>query len=46
MKDLFTKYDSDKKGVQKEDLVKILQGLMKDECIIGKVPNLTEEEVS
>ena len=46
MKELFVKYDTDKKGVTKENLVKILQSLMKDECIIGKVPNLTDDEVS
>ena len=46
IKDLFIKYDTDKKGVTKENLVSILQALMKDECIIGKVPNLQPDEVS
>jgi hypothetical protein len=46
VKELFVKYDTDKKGVTKENLVEILHGLMKDECIIGKVPNLTDDEVS
>lgn len=46
VKELFVKHDTDKKGVTKEDLVEILKGLMKDECIIGKVPNLTDDEVS
>ena len=30
----------------KEDLVAMMDSLMKDECIIGKVPNLQPEEVS
>jgi len=46
IKDLFKKFDADKKGVTKENLVEILKSLMKDECIIGKVPNLQPEEVS
>lgn len=46
MKELFVKYDTEKKGVTKDNLVDILKGLMKDECIIGKVPNLTDDEVS
>jgi len=46
VKELFVKYDTEKKGVSKEVLVEIMGKLMKDECIIGKVPNLLEEEVS
>jgi len=34
-----------KTGVTKENLISIMESLMKDECIIGKVPDLTEEEV-
>lgn len=34
-----------KSGVTKEELNLIMQALMKDECIIGKVPNLEEDEV-
>ena len=46
IKDLFIKYDTEKKGVTKENLVSILKSLMDDECIIGKVPNLKPFEVS
>jgi len=31
--------------VTQDKLVLILKSLMKDECIIGKVPNLEESEV-
>ena len=46
IKDLFIKFDTEKKGISKENLVSILKSLMDDECIIGKVPNLQPEEVS
>lgn len=44
VKPLFKKHDPDKSGVSREALDKILACLMKDECIIGKVPNLLPEE--
>ena len=44
--DLWQKYDTDKKGVTKANLIEIMKALMEDECIIGKVPNLQEDEVS
>ena len=34
-----------KSGVTKENLFDIMDSLMKDECIIGKVPNLQEDEI-
>ena len=40
------KYDTDKKGVSKEKLIEMMEKLLKDECIIGKIPNLTENECS
>ena len=40
------KYDKDKKGISKNDLLEIMKALMEDECIIGKVPNLQNDEVS
>lgn len=46
IKDLFIKYDAEKQGILKENLVSILNSLMNDECIIGKVPNLQQHEVS
>ena len=46
VKEVFFKYDTDKTGVTTENLQKIMEALMKDECIIGKVPNLTEGEIT
>ena len=46
VKEVFFKYDTDKTGVTTENLQKIMEALMKDECIIGKVPNLTEGEIA
>jgi hypothetical protein len=46
VKELFAKYDAQKKGVTKEVLVEIMAKLINDECIIGKVPNLTKDEAS
>ena len=34
-----------KSGVTVDELKQIMSALMKDECIIGKVPNLKENEV-
>lgn len=45
IKDLWFSIDKEKKGLRKEDLVKIMGALMKDQCIIGKVPNLLESEI-
>ena len=46
VKESWANYDADMKtGVTKENLISIMESLMKDECIIGKVPDLTEEEV-
>lgn len=43
---MFQKYDEDMKtGVTKENLLDIMDSLMKDECIIGKVPNLEQDEI-
>ena len=45
VKESYKVHDSDfKQGVTKDQLKLILQALMKDDCIIGKVPNLSEEE--
>ena len=46
MKELFVKYDEGKQGVTKDQLLEMLRSLMKDECIIGKIPALTDEEVA
>ena len=46
VKEVFQKYDADmKQGVTKDNLLAIMDSLMKDECIIGKVPDLTEDEI-
>lgn len=43
---MFQKYDADmKSGVTKDELQLIMESLMKDECIIGKVPNLEMDEI-
>lgn len=47
VKELFIKFDPDMKaGVLKENLIEIMHSLMQDECIIGKIPNLQDDEVS
>ena len=46
VKEVFFKYDTDKTGITTENLQKVMEALMKDECIIGKVPNLTEGEIT
>lgn len=46
VKEIFAKYDTDKGGITKDKLILIMNSLMKDECIIGKVPNLQVDEVS
>ena len=45
MKKLFREYEKDKQGVTKDDLKNVLRRLREDECIIGKIPKLTDEEV-
>lgn len=46
VKEVFAIYDETMKaGVTKEELIEIMGKLMKDECIIGKVPALTDEEI-
>ena len=45
VKEVFFKHDKDKTGVTKENLVEIMESLMNDECIIGKVPNLQPHEI-
>jgi hypothetical protein len=35
-----------KLGILKENLIEIMHSLMQDECIIGKIPNLQDDEVS
>ena len=47
VKELFIKFDPDmKQGILKENLIEIMHSLMQDECIIGKIPNLQDDEVS
>lgn len=42
IKPLFKEYDKSKQGVERENLVKIVQRLKEDECIIGKIPFVDE----
>ena len=42
---LFKEFDKEKKGVEKAHLVKIMERLKEDECIIGKIPFVAEEQV-
>jgi hypothetical protein len=43
---MFKEYDKDKSGLIKEDLKKILRRLCNDECIIGKVPKVSDDDVT
>jgi hypothetical protein len=43
---MFREYDKDKNGLVKEDLKKLLRRLCNDECIIGKIPKVSDDEVS
>lgn len=43
---MFREYDKDKSGVVKEDLKKVFTRLANDECYLGKVPNLDEDQVN
>ena len=45
MKELFVIYDTEKKGVTLPMLQEIMKKLIADECIIGKVPNMIEDEI-
>ena len=45
VKKLFREYDKDKTGLLKEDLKRLLRRLANDEAIIGKVPNLNDEDI-
>lgn len=45
-KKLFLKYDTDNSGfLEPKEYEKLMQDLLNDECILGKIPNLTETEV-
>ena len=46
VKRMFREYDKDKTGLTKEDLKKLMRRLAQDDCIIGKVPFLSDAEVS
>ena len=45
VKEAFVTFDTEKKGVTLAQLKEIMGMLLKDECIMGKVPNLEEYEV-
>ena len=46
VKELFKKYDVDKNAaLSLDEMKKMMHDLRDDVCIIGKVPNLSEEEV-
>lgn len=45
IKPLFKEFDKEKKGIEKAQLVKIVERLKEDECIIGKIPYVAEENV-
>ncbi len=47
LRELFREYDKNKSGyLDKDELRKLMMDLMEDKHLIGKVPNLTEEEVN
>ena len=42
-----TEFDKDKQGISsKDDLKRLISRLLNDECIIGKIPNISEDEVN
>ena len=43
---MFKEYDKDKTGLTKDTLKALMKRLLNDECIIGKIPKLAEEEVT
>ena len=46
VKKLYREYDKDKNGLQKDELINLMRRLSNDDCIIGKVPKLSEDEVN
>ena len=44
VKGLFDKYLEGRKGVAVSDLIKIMERLAEDECVLGKVPNCDPED--
>ena len=42
---MFREYDKDKQGLTKDTLKVLVRRLLNDECIIGKVPKVNEDEV-
>ena len=46
VKRMFRDHDKDKTGLTKEDLKKLMRKLASDDCIIGKVPYLSDADVS
>ena len=44
VKGLFDKFLEGRKGVSVSDLVKIMERLAEDECVLGKVPNCDPED--
>ena len=45
IKPLFKEFDVDKKGIDKDKFLQLMERLQTDECIIGKVPHLESYEV-
>ncbi|CDW81373.1 leucine rich repeat family protein [Stylonychia lemnae] len=45
VKKLFREYDKDKNGLQKDELKKLMRRLSQDDCIIGKVPALNDDQI-
>jgi Ca2+-binding EF-hand superfamily protein len=45
VKKLFREYDKDKNGLQRDELKRLMRRLTSDDCIIGKVPALSDEEI-
>lgn len=43
VKKLFREYDKDKNGLQKDELKNLMRRLAEDDCIIGKVPALSDD---
>lgn len=44
IKPFFRKLDTEKKGINKEQLLELLEKLKEDECIIGKEPDMSQIE--
>lgn len=45
IKPLFREFDKEKKGIEKANIKEIVERLKDDECIIGKIPFCSEEEL-